>query len=168
MVTPSPVPDGRGLPAIAHCVIEAAHAGRVTKGYLRRRADPGCCQPIAGKVSKNPYLTAEAIMAVLVRERSKITTKGQTTVPKAVRQALGVTYGGEIAYVVDESGHVSLLKAEETDPVIDGFLGFLAQDMARNPANLSVFPAALAERMAALTAGMTVDLDAEIDGAVTL
>ncbi|GJD72485.1 Antitoxin PrlF [Methylobacterium goesingense] len=107
-------------------------------------------------------------MAVLVRERSKITTKGQTTVPKAVRQALGVTYGGEIAYVVDESGHVSLLKAEETDPVIDGFLGFLAQDMARNPANLSVFPAALAERMAALTAGMTVDLDAEIDGAVTL
>lgn len=108
-------------------------------------------------------------MAILVRERSKITAKGQTTVPKAVRQALGVSYGGEIAYVVDEGGRVSLLGAEEeTDPVIDGFLAFLARDMARNPSHISAFPAGLAERMAALTAGMNVDLDEEIDGAVTL
>lgn len=107
-------------------------------------------------------------MTILVRERSKITTKGQTTVPKAVRQALGVSYGGEIAYVVDENGHVSLLRVEETDPVIDGFLEFLARDMARNPAKLSAFPIDLAERMAALTAGMNVDLDAEIEGDVTL
>ncbi len=51
-------------------------------------------------------------MAILVRERSKITAKGQTTVPKAVRRALGVGYGGEIDYVVDESGRVSLVRAE--------------------------------------------------------
>jgi antitoxin PrlF len=108
-------------------------------------------------------------MAILVRERSKITTKGQTTVPKAVRQALGVSYGGEIAYLVDENGHVSLLKAEEdADPVIEGFLGFLAQDMTRNPATISAFPADLAARMTVLTAGMNVDLDEEIDTAVTL
>ncbi|MCC0807204.1 AbrB family transcriptional regulator [Methylobacterium sp. W2] len=108
-------------------------------------------------------------MAVLVRERSKITSKGQTTIPKAVRQALGVSYGGDIAYVIDEGGRVSLFAAEEeTDPVIDGFLSFLAQDMARNPSQISAFPAGLAERMAALTAGMTVDLDEDIDGDVTL
>ena len=107
-------------------------------------------------------------MAALVRERSKITSKGQTPVPKAVRQALGVSYGGEIAYVVDEGGRVSLLAAEETDPVIDGFLAFLARDMARNPSHVTAFPARLAERMAALTAGMKVDLNEEIDGAVTL
>ncbi|KQP88127.1 type II toxin-antitoxin system PrlF family antitoxin [Methylobacterium sp. Leaf117] len=108
-------------------------------------------------------------MAILVRERSKITTKGQTTVPKAVRRALGVSYGGEIAYVVDEFGRVSLLKAEEeTDPVIEGFLAFLAQDMVRNPANIAAFPADLAERMTALTDGMNVDLNEDIDGAVTL
>lgn len=108
-------------------------------------------------------------MAVLVRERSKITSKGQTTIPKAVRQALGVSYGGDIAYVIDEGGRVSLFAAEEeTDPVIDGFLTFLAQDMARNPSQISAFPAGLAERMAALTAGMTVDLDEDIDGDVSL
>lgn len=108
-------------------------------------------------------------MATLVRERSKITAKGQTTVPKAVRQALGVSYGGEIAYVVDEGGRVSLLGAEdEGDPVIDAFLSFLARDMADTPANIAAFPAALAERMAALTAGMKVDLNEEIDGPVTL
>ncbi|TXM57561.1 type II toxin-antitoxin system PrlF family antitoxin [Methylobacterium sp. WL120] len=107
--------------------------------------------------------------ATLVRERSKITAKGQTTVPKSVRQALGVSYGGEIAYVLEEGGRVSLLRPEEDmDPVIDGFLTFLAQDMARNPSHLSAFPADLAERMAALTAGMHVDLNEEIDGAVTL
>lgn len=86
-----------------------------------------------------------------------------------MRQALGVSYGGEIAYVVDEGGRVSLLGAEEeTDPVIDGLLAFLARDMARNPSHISAFPAGLAERMAALTAGMNVDPDEEIDGAVTL
>lgn len=108
-------------------------------------------------------------MATLVYERSKITAKGQTTVPKAVRQALGVSYGGEIAYVVDEGGRVSLVAAqEETDPVIDGFLAFLTRDMVRNPAHLTAFPADLAERMTALTAGMSVDPDEEIDGDVAL
>ena len=108
-------------------------------------------------------------MVVLVRERSKITSKGQTTVPKSVRQALGVSYGGEIDYVVDEGGRVSLVgKDEETDPVIDGFLAFLAQDMARNPSHITAFPAGLAERMAALTVGINVDFSEEIDGAVTL
>lgn len=108
-------------------------------------------------------------MTTLVRERSKITAKGQTTVPKAVRQALGVSYGGEIDFIVDEGGRVSLVAAEtETDPVIDGFLTFLAQDMARNPQHVTAFPADLTARMAALTAGMSVDLDEEIDGAVML
>lgn len=108
-------------------------------------------------------------MPTLVRERSKITAKGQTTVPKVVRQALGVGSGDEITYVVDESGRVTLLKAEEeSDPVIDGFLSFLARDMTHNPSHISDFPAGLAERMTALTAETNVDADAEIDGAVTL
>lgn len=108
-------------------------------------------------------------MGALVRERSKITSKGQTTIPKAVRQALGVSYGGDIAYVIDEGGRVSLFAAEEeTDPVIDGFLTFLARDMARDPSQISAFPAGLAERMTTLTAGMNVDFNEDIDGDVTL
>ena len=34
----------------------------------------------------------------VVEEVCTITAKGQTTVPKAVRQALGVGYGGRIAF----------------------------------------------------------------------
>jgi antitoxin PrlF len=111
----------------------------------------------------------ESAMATLVRERSKITAKGQTTVPKAVRQALGVGYGGEIAYAVDERGvTLSRVEPEESDPVIDGFLAFLARDMSRNPGNVAAFPAALAERMAVLTAGIPFDPREEIEGPVAL
>lgn len=109
-------------------------------------------------------------MATLVRERSKITAKGQTTVPKAVRQALGVGYGDEITFIVDDVKGVSVRRAEtdETDPVIESFLDFLARDMERNPRNVTAFPPALAERMAALIGETNVDPDDEIDGPVAL
>lgn len=107
-------------------------------------------------------------MPVPIRERSRITAKGQTTVPKSVRQALGVSYGGEIAYVVDEQG-VRVERVEEADPVIEHFLAFLARDMQQYPReSIVVFPEALVERMTALTRGATVDLDEEIDGPVAL
>lgn len=41
---------------------------------------------------------------------SRITSKAQTTVPKPVREALGVREGDEIAYAVEE-GRVVLTKA---------------------------------------------------------
>jgi len=111
-------------------------------------------------------------MEAILREESTITTKGQTTVPKAVRQALGVDYGGRIAFFVDEQRRVYIRKAETeeiADPVIDSFLEFLARDMARNPGkSILPFPQDLLDRAAALTAGMTVDLDAEIEGDVSI
>ena len=108
-------------------------------------------------------------MTALVEERSKMTAKGQTTVPKAVRQALGVGYGDEIAFVVDERG-VSVRRAEgeDTDPVIGRFLDFLARDMAEHPENIRAFPLPLVERMASLTEGMMVDPEDEIEGQVSL
>jgi len=41
---------------------------------------------------------------------SKLTSKAQTTIPQAVRIALGVGPGDEIAYAI-EGGHVLLTKA---------------------------------------------------------
>ena len=85
-----------------------------------------------------------------IQEHSRITTKGQTTVPKAVRQALGVSYGGEIAFVVDEHGvSVRRVETDEADPVITAFLGFLEQDMLRHPRTVAAFPPDLAGRMEA-------------------
>jgi len=108
-------------------------------------------------------------MATIVQERSRITAKGQTTVPKAVRQALGVSYGGEIAFVVDEHGvSVRRVESDEADPVITAFLGFLEQDMLREPQHLVAFPSSLAERMAALAEHIQSGLDDEIDGPVAL
>lgn len=111
-------------------------------------------------------------MAAWLKEESTITAKGQTTVPKSVRQALGVDYGGRIAFVVDEQRRVYVQKAEpeeSADPVIDGFLEFLARDMAKHPeTSILPFPQSLIDRAVALTAGMTVDLDAEIEGDVSI
>jgi antitoxin PrlF len=111
-------------------------------------------------------------MEALIKEESTITAKGQTTVPKSVRQALGVDYGGRIAFFVDEQRRVYVQKAEveETaDPVIDRFLEFLARDMSKHPhQSVFPFPQSLLDRAAALTTGMTVDLDAEIEGDVSI
>ncbi|ODT77211.1 MAG: AbrB family transcriptional regulator [Pelagibacterium sp. SCN 64-44] len=110
-------------------------------------------------------------MAALLKEESTITAKGQTTVPKVVRQALGVDYGGRIAFFVDDQHRVYVEKAatEASDPIVDHFLEFLAQDMKKHPGTSVVaLPATLRDRMAALVGNMDVDLDAEIDGDVAL
>ena len=108
-------------------------------------------------------------MSAMVEEISTITAKGQTTVPKSVRTALGVDYGGKIAFRVDERG-VSVHRAEvdNEDPAIDRFLAFLADDIARRPEAVTALTPTLAERLAALTEGVKVDLEAPIDGDVDL
>ncbi len=110
-------------------------------------------------------------MAALLKEESTITAKGQTTVPKAVRRALGVDYGGRITFLVDDQHRVYVEKAAEeaSDPVVDRFLAFLAQDMAKHPGTSIVsLPSTLRDRITALTGTLDVDLDAEIDGDVAL
>ena len=111
-------------------------------------------------------------MAALLKEESTITAKGQTTVPKSVRQALGVDYGGRIAFFVDDQRRVYVEKAkieEAIDPVVERFLEFLAKDMAKHPdKSVLAFPDALLDQAAVLTEGMIVDLDAEIDGDVSI
>lgn len=107
--------------------------------------------------------------AYIFEEISTISSKGQTTVPKAVRQALGVNEGDQIAFRVDETG-VTLRRAEETreDPAIASFLSFLSKDIEANPEKLRAFPLGLAKHIASLTRGVEFDPDAEIDGDVEL
>lgn len=108
-------------------------------------------------------------MAVFLEETSTITSKGQTTVPKSVRMALGVDYGGKIAFRVDEHGiTVRRAEADNDDPAINPFLDFLAHDLKRRPEAVAALSPALAERLAELTEGVKVDLDAPIDGDVDL
>jgi antitoxin PrlF len=107
--------------------------------------------------------------ARLLEETSTITAKGQTTVPKAVRRALGVDYGGKISFRIDERGvTVHRADTEHDDPAIDSFLTFLAFDIRRRPEALTALSPALAARIADLTEGVKVALDAPIDGDVDL
>ena len=108
-------------------------------------------------------------MAALLKEISTITAKGQTTVPKSVRQALDVGQGDQIAFIVDEHG-VTVQRADtvEIDPVIDSFLGFLARDMETHPETIIGFPPALRSRIVNLTKGMKADPHGPIAGEVDL
>jgi len=110
-------------------------------------------------------------MASLLKKISTITEKGQTTIPKPVREALGVDYGGRIAFYIDENRRVSIEREDDVaeDPVIEEFLAFLARDMRSHPERAVVdIPAGLRGRIDALTEGMAEDLDAPIEGDVAL
>jgi antitoxin PrlF len=108
----------------------------------------------------------------VIEEVCTITAKGQTTVPKAVRQALGVGYGGRIAFrVAGNSVTIHALSDEaEQDPALSPFLSLLVTDLTTRPgkavrpltSDVTSHVAALAEEIG------EVDLDAPIEGDVSL
>jgi len=105
----------------------------------------------------------------VIEEVCTITAKGQTTVPKAIRHALGVGYGGRIAFrVEDGSVSVHAVAEPEADPALAPFLAMLERDIAARPAVLVPLTSDLADRMTAATEGVAVDPDAPIEGAVAL
>jgi antitoxin PrlF len=107
-------------------------------------------------------------MPTSLREESTITAKGQTTVPKSVRQALGVGYGGKIAFRV-EGGRVTVVnaEAEHRDPALGAFLSLIERDIAA-ARNVRDLPAGLAARIRKVTKGIAGDVDAPIEGDVAL
>ncbi len=108
-------------------------------------------------------------MASVFERVSTITDKGQTTIPKPVREALGVGAGDRVMFRVDSDRRVTVHRAdEEDDPVIDAFLAFLATDMQRRPDVLAALSPALVQRIAELTKCVEVDLDEPIEGEVEL
>jgi len=111
----------------------------------------------------------DLLVPPVIEEISAITAKGQTTIPKSVRRALGVTYGGKIAFRVDQSG-VTVCRVDpgDEDPAIERFLSFLAEDIKRHPEALSAVTPALARRLTALIGDVDIDPDAPIDGDVDL
>jgi antitoxin PrlF len=108
-------------------------------------------------------------MPAVLERVGTITEKGQITVPKPVRDALGVSYGGRVVFRVDKHGvSVHAADDERKDPVVAGFLSFLAKDMRDHPEMISAFPTALAKRIGELTGTDEVDPDGEIEGPVAL
>ena len=103
-----------------------------------------------------------------IHEVATITSKGQITLPKPIRQALGVDYGGKVAFDLQGS-QVIVTRADETaheDPAIGSFLALLEKDI-RTGQHLCALPDSLVQAMLA-TLTQPVDLDAEIEGDVAL
>lgn len=102
-------------------------------------------------------------------EISTITSKGQTTVPKSVRQALGLSEGDQIAFRVDEAG-VTVRRADDAqdDPALGAFLSFLAKDIEHHPERLQTMSPDMVKHIASLTKGMVFDPDEPIEGDVDL
>lgn len=71
--------------------------------------------------------------------QSTITAKGQTTLPKAVRQALSLSPGDQLRYVILDDGQVRLLR---TRPVAD-LAGMLRRE-GQPPVSLEAMEEAIA------------------------
>lgn len=102
-----------------------------------------------------------------IHEVATLTSKGQITLPKSIRQALGVDAGGKLAF--DMRGNeviVTRADAEHEDPAIGAFLGMLARDIEAGR-NIHGLPDDLARAMLERS-GHAVSLDDEIDGEVAL
>ena len=97
---------------------------------------------------------------------STLTDRYQTTVPNAVRRALGLGKRDRIRYIVQSNGSVILQRAKQSDdPVLGSFLDFLARNIAEHPQHLRAIDTDLAKRIRSLTKGVKVELDAALDPA---
>ena len=106
-------------------------------------------------------------MGALLEIEATITERGQTTVPSAIRKALGVGRNGKIMFRQMDDGSVTIASAsssrETDDPVIESFLAFLEGDMLRHPQSLVPLTPELLSRGKAIIEGVAVDLDAPLD-----
>ena len=102
-----------------------------------------------------------------IQEVATLTSKGQITLPKSVRQVLGVDAGSKLAFEVRD-GEVVVRRAgaEHEDPAIGSFLALIEADI-RLGRRVQSLPKDLARAMMA-NARRPVDLDEGIEGDVEL
>ena len=103
----------------------------------------------------------------IVHEVATMTAKGQITLPKSIRQALGVDVGAKVAFELHEDGQVvvSRADAEHEDPAIGAFLDLLAGDL-RAGRHVRALPDDLARDMlehAEREAGPDEDIGGDVD-----
>ncbi len=68
-----------------------------------------------------------------IREVATMTSKGQVTLPKTIRQVLGLDAGSKLTFILRDS-EIVISKGEtdkHKDPTIAAFLDLLARDIAQ-------------------------------------
>jgi len=104
--------------------------------------------------------------------RSRVTSQSRTTLPRQVREALGIRPGEDVlAWEIRGSAAIVRRAAEEQDeedPALLPFLQLLEQDIAAHPDRLRAIPEGLYRRLLTVTDGLEADSDPIIEGAVAL
>lgn len=102
-----------------------------------------------------------------LHEIATLTSKGQITIPKAIRQALGVQAGERIAFDLRQ-GEVIVTRVDEDhrDPAIQAYLQLLEADLQQG-LHIQSLPTDLVDAMMK-GAEKSTHLDLEIDGDVDL
>ena len=103
----------------------------------------------------------------IMQEVATMTAKGQITLPKSVRQALGVDVGAKVAFELHEDGQIVVSRAdtEHENPAIASFLDLLAGDIQAGwhvravPNQLALDMPEYAQR----EAGPVEDIDGAVD-----
>ncbi|MBI3524060.1 MAG: type II toxin-antitoxin system PrlF family antitoxin [Betaproteobacteria bacterium] len=83
-----------------------------------------------------------------IHEIATVTSKGQITLPKPIRQALGIAVGGKVAFDL-RGAEVVVSRAdneEHEDPAIGAFLSLLESDI-KSGRRLGSLPEDLAQSM---------------------
>lgn len=102
-----------------------------------------------------------------IHEQATLTSKGQITLPKAIRQALGVATGGKVVFELrGDEVIVTRAEAEHEDPAIGAFLGLLEVDI-RQGRHVVSLPDELAHAMLA-NLGHSSNPNEDIEGEVAL
>ena len=104
----------------------------------------------------------------ILHEVATMTAKGQITVPKPIRQALGVDVGSRVAFELHENGRVVVSRAEAVheDPAIGAFLDLLSRDIEAGR-HIQGMPNDLARKMLE-HAQHEMQVDEDIEGDVDL
>ena len=116
-------------------------------------------------MAPSPHSSAPVLRATLELE-STLTDRYQTTVPGSVRRALRLGKRDKIRYLLQSDGTVVLTRgdaASEDDPVLAGFLQFLANDMASRPGRVRALDRKRATRIRSLVKGVKVKLAEPLD-----
>lgn len=128
----------------------------VTMGFMTHLA--GDHQRVAGVKGRGPSS---------VLDTAKITSKGQLTLPKTVRAALGVAEGDFVSFVIDD-GRVVVEVAASVDTAEDPAVAAFLDTLEGSIATASDFPVELMQMMRAFAADIEVDLDEPIEGDVVI
>ncbi len=103
-----------------------------------------------------------------IHEVATLTSKGQITLPKPIRQALGVDAGGKVAFDFAD-GRVIITRVMDEpheDPAIGSFLALLEKDI-ESGRHLTTLPDDLANSLL-VRLGKPIDLNLDIEGDVAL